>query len=537
MEREEAMRRDKQAMEGSDNEECLLHQPKRRRIARYFVEALRRHYLTQFFSKLEPIVRRINLRADFDILLKQVSEELERALASRMTSDRTVEGRPPKQIEGHDDNKLQLHFRNKLPHTILTGEDIQGELGAVIHVLLFDAKTGRYVTSGPEASVKLDVVVLRGDFDKDDWTATEFEGYVVKPREGRRPLLIGETQVCLKEGLGTLGKLSFTDNSSWDRSRKFRLGLKVAAGFCDGTRIREAKTEGFMVKEQRAHGKRHPPVLEDEIWRLESIGKDGPYQKKLNEEGIRTVGDFLLSYNQDPKKLQNILGSGMSKNKWETLVNHATTAVLDGKLYVYYLDETKQVGAIFNSGYVFCGLIENEQFTAQECLNDDHQKGLADRLMHKAYDNWKDVCDYDENLKFIQSESAIASQGAALPSSSSPIGHLSMLNETEDAVNDDARLSPAEHIQQHPYRSRTFDGLSPLDEGFIRSWTQQMIDDNNLFCSDMIGLASSTSSYNDRNLDDEENVRPRTNVVNWVTIVAALRWAIFIRRKAAERRS
>lgn len=55
-----------------------------------------------------------------------------------------------------------------------------------------------------------------------------------------------------------------------------------------------------------AHGKRHPPVLEDEIWRLESIGKDGPYQKKLNEEGIRTVGDFLLSYNQDPKKLQNV---------------------------------------------------------------------------------------------------------------------------------------------------------------------------------------------------------------------------------------
>lgn len=110
------------------------------------------------------------------------------------------------------------------------------------------------MTSGPEASVKLDVVVLRGDFDKDDgddWTETEFARYVVGPREGKRPLLVGDTQVYMKEGVGTLGKLTFTDNSSWDRSRKFRLGLKVAAGFCDGMRIREAKTEGFMVKEQR----------------------------------------------------------------------------------------------------------------------------------------------------------------------------------------------------------------------------------------------------------------------------------------------
>lgn len=64
----------------------------------------------------------------------------------------------------------------------------------------------------------------------------------------------------------------------------------------------------------------------------------------------------------------------MSNNKWEKLVNHAMTTVLNEKRYVYYPDETRQVGAIFNSGYEFCGLIENEQFTAKECFNDDHQK-------------------------------------------------------------------------------------------------------------------------------------------------------------------
>lgn len=57
--------------------------------------------------------------------------------------------------------------------------------------------------------------------------------------------------MTLKEGVGTLGELSFTDNSSWIRSRKFRLGVKVAPGYCKGIRVREAKTEAFAVKDHR----------------------------------------------------------------------------------------------------------------------------------------------------------------------------------------------------------------------------------------------------------------------------------------------
>jgi hypothetical protein len=57
--------------------------------------------------------------------------------------------------------------------------------------------------------------------------------------------------VTLKEGVGTLGDLTFTDNSSCIRSRKFRLGLKVASGYCEGIRIGEAKTDAFTVKDHR----------------------------------------------------------------------------------------------------------------------------------------------------------------------------------------------------------------------------------------------------------------------------------------------
>ena len=117
--------------------------------------------------------------------------------------------------------------------------------------MLIDANTGHVVTSGPESSAKLEVVVLEGDFsneDNDDWTEEEFDSHVVKEREGKRPLLTGDLYVSLKEGVGTLGELTFTDNSSWIRSRKFRLGLKIASGFCDGIRVREAKTEAFTER-------------------------------------------------------------------------------------------------------------------------------------------------------------------------------------------------------------------------------------------------------------------------------------------------
>lgn len=160
----------------------------------------------------------------------------------------------PKRIEGPDGRNLQLHFKSRLSLPLFTGGKVEGEQGAAIHIILIDGSTGHLVTSGPEASAKLDIVVLEGDFNNEDeegWTQEEFEGHVVKERDGRRPLLNGELHVTLKEGVGTLGDFTFTDNSSWIRSRKFRLGLKLSSGFCEGIRIREAKTEAFTVKDHR----------------------------------------------------------------------------------------------------------------------------------------------------------------------------------------------------------------------------------------------------------------------------------------------
>lgn len=141
-----------------------------------------------------------------------------------------------------------------MPPHLFTGGKVEGEQGAAVHVVLIDAVTGNVVQNGPESAAKLNVVVLEGDFNEEtgeDWTKDDFENHEVKEREGKRPLLTGDLQVILKEGVGTLGDMTFTDNSSWTRSRKFRLGVKVATGYFEEVRLREAKTEAFAVKDHR----------------------------------------------------------------------------------------------------------------------------------------------------------------------------------------------------------------------------------------------------------------------------------------------
>ncbi|KAG8367705.1 hypothetical protein BUALT_Bualt16G0100800 [Buddleja alternifolia] len=228
-------------------------------------------------------------------------------------------------LQNEDEQHL---FRNEFS---IDNASETGEQGAAIHVELIDANTVYVVTSGPESSVKLDVVVLEGDFNNEDdegWTQEE--------------------------------DLTFTDNSSWTRSKKFRLGLKVSSGYCEGVRIREAKTEAFIVKDHRGelYKKHYPSALIDQVWRLEYIKKDGSFHKKLNVIGIYTVEDFLRLLVRDSKELRNTLGNGMSSKMWDALIEHARTCVLSEKLYVSYPDESRNMGVVFNNIYELSGLVE-----------------------------------------------------------------------------------------------------------------------------------------------------------------------------------
>jgi hypothetical protein len=189
--------------------------------------------------------------------------------------------------------------------------------------------------------------------------------------------------------------------------------LKVASGFSEGIRIREAKTEAFTVKDHRGelYKKHYPPALSDEVWRLEKIGKDGSFHKRLNSAGIFTVEDFLRLVVRDLQKLRTILGSGMSNKMWDALLEHAKTCVLSGKLYVYYPEDTRNVGVVFNNIYELSGLITGEQYHSADSLSES-QKIYVDTLVKKAYDNWNLVIEYDGKslLSFKQNKRSSTSR-------------------------------------------------------------------------------------------------------------------------------
>lgn len=59
--------------------------------------------------------------------------------------------------------------------------------------------------------------------------------------------------------------------------------------------------DSFLV-----YKKHYPPALKDEVWRLEKIGKDGSFHKRLNSSGIYTVEHFLQFLVRDQQKLRTV---------------------------------------------------------------------------------------------------------------------------------------------------------------------------------------------------------------------------------------
>ncbi|TXG61005.1 hypothetical protein EZV62_012368 [Acer yangbiense] len=541
------------------------------------VEALKVDSLQKLCSSLEPILRRV------------VSEEVERALA-KLGPARLGNGRAsPKRIEGPDGRNLQMYFKSRLSLPLFTGGKVEGEQGAAIHVVLVDTNTGHVVTSGPEASLKLEVVVLEGDFnneDDEDWTHEEFESHVVKERVGKRPLLTGDVNVTLKEGVGTIGEITFTDNSSWIRSRKFRLGLKVASGYCEGIRIREAKTEAFTVKDHRGelYKKHYPPALNDDVWRLEKIGKDGSFHKRLNNQGIFSVEEFLRLVVKDSQKLRNILGSGMSNKMWDALIEHAKTCVLSGKLYVYYPEDSRNQTKKSNTSR---NELQIGQIDYSNAL--DHQVQVPRLLAtvpteHSSVHSGQPVgaSGYNDNLATrytTQSQLGNSNSGAQFDGTSF-IPHDQLINNSHQVQDTRYDSNNVAGLALGPPQSSNseFEGVgssmqttnpNPFDdwshnrdrgvedlftEEEIRIRSHEMLENEDmqhLLRLFSMGGHSSNNMHEDGYTFpsympspmpnfDEDRTRSGSSgkaVVGWLKIKAAMRWGFFIRKKAAERRA
>lgn len=369
----------------------------------------------------ERLLKEMALRMEpfFRVLVR---EEVERA--SRLFLNASP-GPSSNQIESSGVRNWQLHFASKLPSTIFTGSRVEAEGSTSVKIVILDARSKDIITSGPLASVKIEILVLNGDFgttdDNEDWTESEFNTNIVREREGKRPLVTGELSVTLRCGVGSIDDVSFTDNSSWIRSRKFRLGARAVSDISKEVRIREARSEAFVVKDHRGelYKKHHPPSLDDKVWRLEKIAKGGASHKRLDSHGIHNVKDFLRLYVTDQSSLRKLLGNGISNKIWEIIIEHANTYVGDEELYVYWAGESS--GVVLSSIYKTVGLtFDGHSYQAVDKLN-MQEKFLMEDLKRHAYKNVNDIKPFPTRpLPTIQTETF---NDPCLPLHNFPVTH------------------------------------------------------------------------------------------------------------------
>ncbi|MED6195846.1 hypothetical protein PIB30_041724 [Stylosanthes scabra] len=261
------------------------------------------------------------------LVQKLVREELERQvlLLRPSINESGAAGVPVKMFE--------LVFKNDFPATVFTHSHIKAKDGSHIQIALRNTRSRLTVTEGPLSSIKVKICVLNGEFGGDDneycWTTMEFKANISRERENRSKLLKGDTVITLNNGVRYIDKIMFTDNSKCTWSRHFRLGA-IVVSTSDEANIKEAISNPFIVKDTRgdSNQKHYPPALNDEVYRLENISKNGKIHERLREIGINTVKDLLQLYETNPSLLRQKFGKSSSR-KVERTIKYANTCAVE----------------------------------------------------------------------------------------------------------------------------------------------------------------------------------------------------------------
>ncbi|KAA8542635.1 hypothetical protein F0562_023866 [Nyssa sinensis] len=184
------------------------------------------------------------------------------------------------------------------------------------------------------------------------------------------------------------------------------------------TRVREAKTECFYVKDRRSeyYKKCDSPSLSDEVWRLKNICKNGAFHKRLMGKKIETVKDFLTQFFINPGGLQEILGTSMSTGKWAVTVDHAQRCKLDNKKYKYCPPISQQnTEVVFDVVGRVMGLLSQQcHFVSIDQLS-EKEKADARKLVLSPYEHRDRVVPIDETSLV---HGASCSSNALAPSNS-----------------------------------------------------------------------------------------------------------------------
>uniref|UniRef100_A0A0E0RBU3 Calmodulin binding protein-like N-terminal domain-containing protein n=1 Tax=Oryza rufipogon TaxID=4529 RepID=A0A0E0RBU3_ORYRU len=169
---------------------------------------------------------------------------------------------------------------DKFSRHVITADD-----GSPIKVAIYD-HDNKIITNGPLSSMQVRIVVMNGEFNKDNkvqWNRDSFLQNIVYGRPGKLPLFANELYLRLENGVANLYGAKFQDNSSFLPSKQFR-------------------------------------------------------HKLLQHKGIKTEGDFLCFFHKNPKELRKILGN-ISDQDWDMIINHALKCKPRPANYSSYTEE------------------------------------------------------------------------------------------------------------------------------------------------------------------------------------------------------
>ncbi|XP_070053631.1 calmodulin-binding protein 60 A-like isoform X1 [Nicotiana tomentosiformis] len=226
---------------------------------------------------------------------------------------------------------LLLRFSHEIAPLVFTGECI---FPKETKLELVDAITGLPVIHGPLSSAQVEIFLLKEDLGGD---GEELNSYIMMQKRGGKSMRHKNPYLRLQGGIVSVDEIRFKHTPKYMRKLEVvRLGAKVI-DLPEEIKVREALTGYFTVKDKHLKSKkRYPPLPTDDIWRLEQIQQNGPFHKRLTENGIRTVEDFLIELYNNPQRLQHfpylqILGKSMSGDRWKITTRHAKTCNLDGR--------------------------------------------------------------------------------------------------------------------------------------------------------------------------------------------------------------
>ncbi|KAK1581107.1 hypothetical protein Q3G72_003217 [Acer saccharum] len=239
------------------------------------------------------------------------------------------------QIKKSEEVEFKLQFANKLSDTIYTKDKIRDESDGYVQIKFVDTISREVINVGLYSSLEIEIVVLDGDFgfeENENWTEMEFNDKIVPQREGKGPLVKGKQKIKLRGGVGIIEDLSFSDNSSRIKCKMFRLGARVLQSTSNmgRVRIKEAITEAFTVRDHRCkmNKKHNLPSLDDEVWHLKKVKKDGKFHTRLIDNNIQTVRNFKQLHKTNPGRLRQIL-KDCTDPDWEAIVHNASCVVDD----------------------------------------------------------------------------------------------------------------------------------------------------------------------------------------------------------------